>query len=138
MAMFFNILDRIAENKRLPAKIRFFAYDMQKSMSTDVQKIDALLSDERFDEASAIVSAMPESHLSSAMSGRISGARMHVHDKKVRAEHEARRLVEKKEEARAALRAEAKIDPHPVDRGMSDAIKRSLARDKVDDLEQER
>ena len=138
MGMFFNFLDRVAESQRMPLKVRFFAHDVQKSISPEAQKIDTLLSENRLDEAEEIASSLPESNFSRVMGARVSGRRMHLHDEKVRAEHAARHRVEETEEARERLRSEMIADAHPKGSGVREDHKSPIAHEQTDDLGPER
>lgn len=110
MGMVFNFLDRIAANKKMPLKLRFFADNLQRKMSPEAQQVDALLSEDRVDEASAIASAMPDSHLSHCLTAGVAGARARLRDQQIRAEHAAQSQAEEVAEARAALRNAAEED----------------------------
>lgn len=104
MGMVFNFLDRIAANKKMPLKVRFFADNLQRKMTPEAQQVEALLSEDRVDEAAAIASAMPESHLSSCMTFSVAGARARLRDQQIRAERAAQSQADEVAEARAALR----------------------------------
>ncbi|WP_142849489.1 hypothetical protein [Telmatospirillum sp. J64-1] len=110
MGLVFNFLDRIAANKSMPLKVRFFASDLQMRMSPEAQKVDALLSEERVSEAAEIASAMPESHLSQSMTFRVAGVQARLHDRQIRAEREAQWRAEEIENARAGVRAAAEVE----------------------------
>lgn len=145
MGLLFNILDRVSVSSRMPQKIRSMAYNVREQITPGAKQINTLLSENRVEEAQAIVSTMPGDTFSRYQAARVWAAQRELDHEAAIADATEKGsgvgISDRKQrvsEARATHRAQAVADMHAQDGGVREDCKTPIGHEQADDLGPER